>query len=228
VCLTNDGYDNPNLASTFAWLDYYVKDGNTSGMPDIPNFQFTDQYGTWFESDYLPTTGSALFGTPDQAVTGASGGTLGIVPIIGGSGPAPQASIPYSLGLASKASNAINVAVPTQPGTKYLGAPTISFDYQGLGTSRFVYAQLVDNQTGLVVGNLVTPVPVTLDGRSHSVTFNMENIVYNVANPGDDLTLQITSSATAYERFTAFGVINISNIDLTLPTANPANITPVP
>lgn len=228
VCLTNDGYDNPNLASTFAWLDYYVKDGNTSGMPDIPNFQFTDQYGTWFESDYLPTTGSALFGTPDQAVTGASGGTLGIVPIIGGSGPAPQASIPYSLGLASKASNAINVAVPTQPGTKYLGAPTISFDYQGLGTSRFVYAQLVDNQTGLVVGNLVTPVPVTLDGRSHSVTFNMENIVYNVANPGDDLTLQITSSATAYERFTAFGVINISNIDLTLPTANPANITPEP
>ncbi|EHB57569.1 X-Pro dipeptidyl-peptidase domain protein [Mycolicibacterium rhodesiae JS60] len=228
VCLTNDGYDNPNLASTFAWLDYYVKDGNTSGMPDIPNFQFTDQYGTWFESDYLPTTGSALFGTPDQAVTGASGGTLGIVPIIGGSGPAPQASIPYSLGLASEASNAINVAVPTQPGTKYLGAPTISFDYQGLGTSRFVYAQLVDNQTGLVVGNLVTPVPVTLDGRSHSVTFNMENIVYNVANPGDDLTLQITSSATAYERFTAFGVINISNIDLTLPTANPANITPEP
>ncbi len=228
VCLTNDGYDNPNLASTFAWLDYYVKDGNTSGMPDIPNFQFTDQYGTWFESDYLPTTGSALFGTPDQAVTGASGGTLGIVPIIGGSGPAPQASIPYSLGLASKASNAINVAVPTVAGTKYLGAPTISFDYQGLGTSRFVYAQLVDNQTGLVVGNLVTPVPVTLDGRSHSVTFNMENIVYNVANPGDDLTLQITSSASAYERFTAFGVINISNIDLTLPTANPANITPEP
>ncbi len=226
VCLTNDGYVNPNLPSTFAWLDYYVKDGNTSGMPAIPNFQFTDQYGTWFKSDYLPTQGSALFGTPDQAVTGAQGGTLGIVPIIGGSGPAPEASIPYSLGLASKASNAINVAVPTTPGAKYLGAPTISFDYQGLGTSRFVYAQLVDNQTGLVVGNLVTPVPVTLDGRSHTVTFNMENIVYNVANPGDDLTLQITSSATAYERFTAFGVINISNIDLTLPTANPANIAP--
>jgi len=226
VCLTNDGYANPNLASTFAWLDYYVKDGNTTGMPDIPNFQFTDQYGTWFKSDYLPTAGSDLFGTPDTAVTGAAGGTLGIVPIVGGSGPAPQASIPYSLGLASKASNAINVAVPTTPGTKYLGAPTISFDYQGLGTSRFVYAQLVDNQTGLVVGNLVTPVPVTLDGRSHTVTFNMENIVYNVANPGDDLTLQITSSATAYERFNAFGVINISNIGLTLPTANPANIEP--
>ncbi|MBB3749171.1 ABC-2 type transport system ATP-binding protein [Mycolicibacterium sp. BK634] len=228
VCLTNDGYANPNLASTFAWLDYYVKDGNTTGTPDIPNFQFTDQYGTWFKSDYLPTADSDLFGTPVQVVSDAPGGTLGIVPIIGGSGPAPQASIPYSLGLASKASNAINVDVPTDPGAVYIGAPTLTFNYQGLGTSRFVYAQLVDNQTGLVVGNLVTPVAVTLDGGQHSATINMENIVYNVANPGDDLTLQITSSATAYERFTAFGVINISDINLTLPIANPANITPEP
>lgn len=230
VCLTNPNTadDNPNLASTFAWLNYYVRDENTSGTPNIPNFQFTDQNGNWYKSDDLPTAGSALFGTPVQAVTGASGGTLGIVPIIGGSGPAPQAAIPYSLGLASKASNAINVAVPTQLGTTYLGAPTVSFDYQGLGTSRFVYAQLVDNKTGLVVGNLVTPVAVTMDGRTHTATINMENIVYTAADAGDDLTLQITSSATAYERFTAFGVINISNINLTLPTADPTKFTPVP
>ncbi|WP_144418386.1 CocE/NonD family hydrolase [Mycobacterium sp. EPa45] len=230
VCLTNPDTadDNPNLASTFAWLNYYVRDGHppTSTPASIPNFQFTDQYGNWFKSDYLPTAGSALFDTPYEAVTGASGGTLGIVPIVGGSGPAPQASIPYSLGLASTASNAINVAVPTQVGTKYVGAPTVSFQYQGLGTSRFVYAQLVDNKTGLVVGNLVTPVAVTLDGGIHTASVNMENIVYNVVDPGDDLTLQITSSATAYERFTAFGVINISDIGLTLPTANPNNIAP--
>ncbi len=73
VCLTNNGDVNPpNLASTFAWLDYYVKDGNTSGTPNIPpNFQFTDQNGNWYKSDLLPTSGSGLFGTPDQAVTGA-------------------------------------------------------------------------------------------------------------------------------------------------------------
>ncbi len=229
VCLTNDGDVNPNLDSTFAWLDYYVKDGNTTGMPDIPNFQYTDQFGNWFTSDYLPTAGSPLFGTPFQAATGAAGGTLGIVPIIGGSGPAPQASIPYSLGLASQASNAINVDLDLTGLTQAVGAPTLSFDYQGLGTSRFVYAQLVDKNTGLVVGNLVTPVPVTLDGRTHSVTFDMENIVYTSDNPVDpgNLMLQITSSATAYERFTAFGVINISNIGLSLQTSNPMNVTPV-
>lgn len=230
VCLTNDGDVNPNLPSTFAWLDYYVKDGNTTGTPNIPNFQYTDQFGNWFTSDYLPTAGSDLFGDSLQVANGAAGGTLGIVPILGGSGPAPQASIPYSLGLASKASNAINVNLDLTGLTQAVGSPTLSFDYQGIGTSRFVYAQLVDNNTGLVVGNLVTAVPVTLDGRARSVTFNMENIVYTSNNPVDlgNLTLQITSSATPYERFTAFGVVNISNIDLTLQTSNPANVTPVP
>jgi ABC-2 type transport system ATP-binding protein len=224
VCLTPDTTGTRNLDASLNWLDKYVK-GEV--VPAAPNFQYTDQNGNWYASSDLPTAGSAFFGTAFNAVSGASGGTLGIVPIIGGSGPAPQASLPYSLGLASKANNAINVQVNTTGLEQTVGAPTLSFDYQGLGTSRFVYAQLVDNKTGLVVGNLVTPVPVTLDGRSHSVTVNLANIVYTVQDPTtDNLTLQITSSATAYENFTAFGAINISNIGLTLPT--PAVITPEP
>lgn len=224
VCLTPDTTGTRNLDAALNWLDKYVKG---AVVPDAPNFQYTDQKGAWFQSDYLPTSGSQFFGSDFTAVSGAAGGTLGLVPIIGGSGPAPQASIPYSLGLASKASNAINVKVDTTGLAQTVGAPTLSFDYQGLGTSRFVYAQLVDNDTGLVVGNLVTPVPVTLDGRNRTATINMENIVYTVDDPNvDNLTLQITSSATAYENFTAFGVINISNIGLTLQT--PATITPEP
>ncbi|WP_163747871.1 alpha/beta hydrolase family protein [Mycolicibacterium helvum] len=225
VCLTPDTTGTRNLDATLNWLDKYVK-GKV--VPAAPNFQYTDQFGNWFSSNDLPTAGSAFFGSNFTAASGASGGTLGIVPIVGGSGPAPQASIPYSLGLASKASNAINVKLNLTGLDQTVGAPTLTFDYQGLGTSRFVYAQLVDNNTGLVVGNLVTPVPVTLDGRTHSVTFNMENIVYTSDDPvtPGDLTLQITSSATAYENFTAFGVINISNIGLTLQT--PATVTPEP
>ena len=200
--LTPDTTGTRNLDASLAWLDKYVKG---EAVPASPNFQYTDQYGDWFQATDLPTAGSAFFGPDFPAVTGAAGGMLGIVPILGGSGPAPQASIPYSLGLASKANTAINVAIDTTGLDQTVGAPTLSFNYQGLGTSRFVYAQLVDNKTGLVVGNLVTPVPVTLDGRSHSVTVNMENIVYTVQNPStDNLTLQITSSATAYENFSSF------------------------
>ncbi len=224
VCLTNDSTGTRNLDASLDWLDKYVKG---EAVATGPKFQYADQYGNWYKADDLPTAGSPFFGSNFDAASGASGGVLGIVPVLGGSGPAPQASIPYSLGLASKASNAINVQLDTTGLAQTVGSPTLSFDYQGLGTSRFVYAQLVDNKTGLVVGNLVTPVPVTLDGRSHSVTVNLEDIVYTVQDPAtDNLTLQITSSATAYENFTSYGVVNISNIGLSLQT--PASITPDP
>jgi len=62
-----------------------------------------------------------------------------------------------------------------------------------------------------------------LNGKTNTASINMEDIVYTVANPSDNLTLQITSSATAYENFTSFGFINISNINLYLPT--PAVVT---
>jgi ABC-2 type transport system ATP-binding protein len=225
VCLTPDTTGTRNLDAALNWLDEYVKGDVVLASP---NFQYTDQNGNWFQSPDLPTAGSPFFGSNFTAATGATGGTLGLVPIVGGSGPAPQASIPYSLGLASKARNAINVNLDLTGLDQTVGAPTLTFDYQGLGNSRFVYAQLVDNNTGLVVGNLVTPVAVTLDGRSRSVSVNMENIVYTSDDPitPGDLTLQITSSATAYENFSAFGVINISNIGLTLQT--PATVIPEP
>ncbi len=111
--------------------------------------------------------------------------------------------------------------------TKYIaGAPTVTFDYQGLGTSRFVYAQVVDNKTGLVVGNIVTPIPVSLDGRNHQITvpIPLNDLAYTFG-PSDSLSLQITSSATPFENFTAFGAVNISNIKLSIPTVDPANVT---
>ena len=224
---TPDTTGTRNIDATISFLNEHIK-GIVPGTP-IPTFQYTDQNGVWYKADKLPSD-SAFYGSPVDVLTGASGGTMPIVPIIGGSGPAPQASLPYSLGLASKAGNAVNIAVPTTgigAGKQVVGAPTLTFDYQGIGTNRFVYAQLVDNKTGLVVGNLVTPVPVTMDGRTHTVTVNMEDIVYTFNNPAtDNLTLQITASATPYQNFWSYGVINVSNVNLTMPT--PATITPEP
>ncbi|WP_167096908.1 CocE/NonD family hydrolase [Mycobacterium sp. DL592] len=230
VCLTGPTSPNPNIADTITFLNQQLKGITPPVGTEIPTFQYTDQKGNWYQSTNLPVSGSPFFGTPVQVLNNADGGVLGIVPFLGGSGPGSgnppyQATLPYSLGLASKASNAINVAVNTNGISQIVGAPTLSFDYQGLGTNRFVYAQLVDNATGLVVGNLVTPVPVTMDGQNHTATINMENIVYTVANPNvDNLTLQITSSTTAYWSLSSFGAVKISNINLTLPT--PATITP--
>ena len=89
--------------------------------------------------------------------------------------------------------------------------------YSGIGFDRDVYAQLVDNKTGLVLGALVTPVPVTLDGRTHTVTVPLEEIAYTMT-PDDSVTLQLVGSATDYENFTAVGVIHVSSMTVQLPT----------
>ncbi len=69
--------------------------------------------------------------------------------------------------------------------------------YSGLGTSSHVYAQLVDNTTNLVLGNVITAVPVDLDGRTHEVTIDLNQIAYTMA-PTDSLTLQIVGATSVY------------------------------
>ena len=46
----------------------------------------------------------------------------------------------------------------------------------------------------------------------------MANIAYTVSNPGDTMTLQITSSAIAYAHINDWGFINISDVNLDVPT----------
>lgn len=126
--------------------------------------------------------------------------------------------LPYSLGGGAVAANAINIPVAVPIGTQVVGAPTVSFTYAGLGTTRAVYAQVVNNATGLVLGNVVTPLAVILDGRERTQTFDLSDIVYTYDPEGEGgLTVQITSSATAFENFTSFGLMNISNVSVTMP-----------
>ena len=122
---------------------------------------------------------------------------------------------------APRRSNAIDVPLDDGAvGTTVVGAPHLTFDYSGIGTSRSVYAQIVDTNTGLVVGNIVTPIPVTLDGRPHIGDINMADIVYTYDDvPNDaDLELQIVGSATQFLNLTQFGFINVSDVAVSLPT----------
>jgi ABC-2 type transport system ATP-binding protein len=100
-------------------------------------------------------------------------------------------------------------------GSQVVGAPQLSFTYRGVGTGKAVFAQLVDNATGRVVGNTVTAVPVTLDGQTNSVSVPMESIAYSVG-AGDSLTLQIVAYASSYAN-SSIGVVDISDIRLDLP-----------
>jgi ABC-2 type transport system ATP-binding protein len=199
------------LDSGLAWLDQYVA-GDGTPADAIPNFQWFDQLGYHYESDFLPYEGD--FNDLDDITDTADGGLLPIVPLIGGSNGLD--GLPYSLGGGEVASNAINVPVTVGANTQVVGAPTVTFTYQGIGTTRAVFAQVVDNSTQQVLGNIVTPLPVILDGRERTQTFDLSDIVYSATTNSGSLTVQITSSATAFAN-SSFGLINISNVQVTLP-----------
>jgi ABC-2 type transport system ATP-binding protein len=205
---------------TLRWMDTYVK-GKQDNVPPPPvterAFEWVDQRGGLYSTDYLPTDAEHFFGDPLH-VSG-SGHLLPVVPLLGGSGPQDAAGFPVSLVLGSPAANAVNVSIPQVDETTYVvGAPELTLTYRGLGTARSVYAQIVDEDTNRVVGNIVSPIPVKLDGTAQTVTVSMENIAYTML-PTSKLRLQITTTATPYENVTAFGAIDIETIDLTLPTA---------
>lgn len=205
------GQGDLGIVQNLQWLDQYLAGDPLLPADAIPDFQWYDQLGMYYSSDLLPFE-DGFNPLPSVTATGP-GGFLGLGPLIGGSNP--KTGLPLSLIAAGKAWNALNVAASPAVGSQIVGAPTLSFSYTGLGTSRTVYAQLVDDQTGLVLGNNSTPIPVVLDGRSRTVEIPMANIAYTAA--GHPLTLQITSSALNYENFTTFGLIDISDIKLELP-----------
>jgi ABC-2 type transport system ATP-binding protein len=204
--------DDIGVIQNLQWLDQYVANNPLNPADAIPNFQWYDQDGLYGSSSLQPF--DAGFNPNPAYTTTDDGGFLGLWPILGGSNPLK--GLPFSITNAAKARNAVNVPVTPAKGTQVVGSPTLSFSYSGLGTSKTVYAQLVDNTTGLVLSNNLTPVPVVLNGRDQTVEIPMENIAYTVRE-GDSLTLQITSSALNFENFWSYGFINMSDIKVSLP-----------
>ena len=218
ACLSDDDDQDALIRQrTLQWLERYVK-GNEL-VNTGPKFEYVDQNGSLFSSALLPSD-PAFYGDP--IVTSGGGGILPIVPLIGGSGPQTPAILPFSLIDAAPGFVALNMTTSAATETtQIVGTPQLTFTYSGLGTSRHVYAQLVDDKTGIVLGNIVTPIPVTLDGQTHTVTVSLEQVAQTM-QPGDTLTLQLVGSAFLYENYTSVGVIKVSGMELTLPTANSA------
>ena len=196
-----------------AWLDRWVKGNKT--VDTGAKFEWIDQNGQYWASDVLPTD-TTFHGTSISVDGGDAGGVLPIIPLVG-SGPSTHVDFPYSIGDGEVASVAINVPIAPGVAAQIVGSPELSFDYSGIGTATHIYAQLIDNNTGLVVGNLVTPVSVTLDGAQRTAHVSLEAIAQTMSAT-DSLTLQLVGSATAYENLTSFGAITVSGVKLALPT----------
>jgi ABC-2 type transport system ATP-binding protein len=201
-CLTPKGPD-PALTLHFElrWLARYLK-GETA-VDTGPGF-------TWISDAGVERTTPAYPPAPGAAVTGSGTGTLPLV-----AGDTSGAVI-----AAARAANAVNVALKTPAeGTEMLGEPSLSLSYSGTGANPDgrIYAQLVSNGNGLVLGNQVTPIPVTLDGQSHKLTLPLEAVAADVGS-GSTYTLQITDGTDVYFAARSAGLVNLSQISVSVPT----------
>jgi ABC-2 type transport system ATP-binding protein len=221
VCLTPPGDRQRVAQKTLLWLARYLK--RDTGVDTGPGFELVDQKGTSYSADHYPLAAGA-------PITGDGHGTL-TLSATDGSGPAhPAADNPDLLAhivgpiTPAKATNAVNVEIPTgSAASVVVGAPQLRLTYTGTVQVRAamrptrVFAQLVDPTSGVVLGNQITPIEVTLDGRQHTTTVPLEMVAYTTA-PGGTILLQIVATTVAYAVPRLGGSITIA-AHLTLPVA---------
>jgi ABC-2 type transport system ATP-binding protein len=223
VCLTNPGDTAAPLQATLAWLKRYVQ--RDTSVPTGPGFVFVDQNGTTYTAPSYPLADTLPFTT-----TGA--GTLALAST-GGSGPITSFPNGQQLGALvtsitpAPATNAVDVSVTFPKSGVVVGAPRLVLTYRGTVLAHDrptrVFAQLVDTSTGLVLGNQITPIDVTLDGHIHTMSVPLEIVAYT-ATPSSHVELQLVATTVAYARPQLGGSVTFSTIRLSLPVA--ASLTP--
>ncbi len=212
-CLTNAGDPTRIDRATLAWLDRYLAQDRS--VKTGPGFDWINQDGQRFAAKSYP---------PEKlpAIKARGAGSLALTQA-GGSGPSGAG--PGAVGAiaemtnGTRATNAVNLTVADSGKAQQLvGAPKLSLSYSGTASDpdARVFAQLVDDTTNVVLGNQVTPIPLTLDGHTHSLKRKLEAVAHTL-RPGSSVTLQLTSSATNYGVQRATGTVDFSRIDLKLP-----------
>ena len=182
ICLTKAG--SPALVSdaVVAWLNRYVK--KDAAVDTGTRFRFVDQNGHVYTAGDYPIPSGA-------PVTATGAGTL-TFEADGGSGPVqpPAGGTDAVGGIAAgitpaKAAHAVNVSVPTATAAVVVGAPKLELSYTGTtppgSHPTRVFVQLVDDSTGTVLGNQITPIEVTLDGKPHRTSVSLEDVVFTHA-----------------------------------------------
>jgi ABC-2 type transport system ATP-binding protein len=220
ICLTNQG--NPTFVQrlTLSWLDRWVKRNrsvNTGARVDI-----IDQQGSRYAANDYPIPST-------RSISANGSGTLQLVGS-GGAGPVvlPAGNTdplgPFADKITpARATNTVNVTIqpPAHP-SLVVGAPEVTVTYHGTvapgKTPARVFTQLVDNSSGLVLGNQITPVDVTLDGHSHTTTVPLE-VVVQAMTPGHPLTLQLVATTVAYAKPRLGGTVSFERVHVSLPVA---------
>jgi len=98
---------------------------------------------------------------------------------------------------------------------------TLDYSGQAPQADARIYAQIVDTTKNQVVGPVVTPIPVVLDGNKHSLTIPIEAIALTVG-PADKYALQLTDGSNLYFAQRQAGLLSFDRIALSIPTVSAA------
>jgi ABC-2 type transport system ATP-binding protein len=220
VCLTDPGSAIDVGALSLSWMQRYV--ARDSSVRVLKGLAFVDQNGTSYAAPSYPLP-------PGAPIVATGSGRLALK-AGGGSGPpavAPNAEAANVVDAVADqvtpgpAANALNITVPISRPAAVVGAPKLTVTYSGTaepGTRPTrVFAQLVDPATGVVVNNQITPIAITLDGRSHSLTVPLETISYT-AEAAHPLELQLVATTVAYITPRLGGTVDFSRVAVALPT----------
>ncbi len=206
TCMTGTGPAGHIEAAVVAWLRRYL--AGQSSVDTGPRFEWLADDAQWRSGDDYPLA-------PGRSIVAQGSGTLALSPADAVSGT-PLA--------AGRAANAVNVAVPPPAAAaQVLGEPRLTLTYSGTGNATHVFAQLVDEKRNVVIGNQATPIPVTLDGQSHTVFRTLEGVASS-APAGTRYTLQIIGGTQVYGPVRGAGSLNFSAIRLELPTVEPGAV----
>jgi len=216
VCLTRGGDSTLPLQQTWRWLDKYLK--GDSSVDTGPGFTWIDQRGRFRSADIYPA--------PTEMLKATGSGRL-VLKDKGGSGPytgdlpsaiSPTFSLVLRPTIPAPARNAITVGVKARQRSVIVGTPKLRLAYRGTSKNHTVrvLAQVVDPRTKTVVGNQITPVPVTLDGKRHRLTVPLEAISYDLRK-GRRLQVQIVAQSSAYDVYPKGGAARFSQIGVRLP-----------
>ncbi len=226
VCLTDPGSAIEVGPLSLSWMQRYVA-GDTS-VRVLHGFAFVDQDGTSYAAlGYPLPPGIPIVATGSGRLALKTGGGSG-PPMVAADAQAANIvdSVAYPV-TPAPAANAVSIAVPVARATAVVGAPKLSVTYSGTAVAGTrptrVFAQLVDPATGIVVNNQITPIPVTLDGKSHTLSIPLETVSYT-AKAGTSLELQLVASTVAYITPRLGGTVDFSRATVVLPTVKGLSI----
>ncbi|WP_421118259.1 CocE/NonD family hydrolase [Aquihabitans daechungensis] len=224
TCLTDPGDGDRVGRASFNWLDHHLQGKPLDPVPDLA---FLDQEGTeWTVDEWDPDpdaidhwAGAVADGPVTLELTDASrsggGGETDPGDPLGGlvAGITP-----------TKAATAIEATYEnaSDHDVLLLGAPKLRLTYSGTlpegETDGRLFAQLIDDESGLVVGNQITPIEVELDGSSHELEVPLEMIAHRLP-AGSSVTLQLVATTSAYATPPLGGQLEAEELGFELPFA---------